>query len=99
MTWRCGAETLQLRTDGTFAHTVEFAAGGRIVDSGAWRVIPKTERLVGARVVLENALEPCSVFGEKLLQPERRDIRLTTIWEWGRMVLSFNPDTQGFTRE
>jgi hypothetical protein len=23
---------------------------------------------------------------------------LETIWEWGRMILSFHPDIQGFTR-
>ena len=40
-----------------------------------------------------------SVFGKKLSPPERGDRKLETIWEWGRTILSFNPDTQGFERE
>jgi hypothetical protein len=96
--WTCGLEALELRPDGTYAYTIDFAGGGRATDSGEWRIVAKTERLVGAHVILQNALETCSVFGEKALQPERRDRELETIWEWGRMILSFNPDIQGFTR-
>jgi hypothetical protein len=77
--------------------TIDFAAGGRVTDSGVWRITPKAERLSGAHVVLQNALEACSVFGDKL-EPNREDRELETVWEWGRMVLIFNPDIQGFTR-
>jgi hypothetical protein len=96
--WTCGREVLVLKPDGTYTHTVDFAAGGQATDSGRWRVAAKTERLVGAHVVLQNALQPCSVFGEKSSEPERRDIELETIWEWGRPILSFNPDMPGFNR-
>ena len=96
--WTCGSEALELKPDGTFRYTIDFAAGGRAIDSGRWRMAAKTERLVGAHVILENALETCSVFGERMIQPERRDRTLETIWEWGRTILSFNPDIQGFTR-
>jgi hypothetical protein len=96
--WTCGVETLDLKPDGTFVYAINFAAGGRATDSGRWWIAPKTESLVGAHIVVQNALETCSVFGEKLAQPERRDRELETIWEWGRMILSFNPDIQGFTR-
>jgi hypothetical protein len=96
--WTCGLEALDLRPDGTYVYTMDFAAGGRATDSGRWRISAKTERLVGAHVILLNALDPCSAFGEKAVQPARRDRELETIWEWGRMILSFNPDIQGFTR-
>jgi len=96
--WTCGSEVLELQTDGTYKYTIDFAAGGQATDSGRWRIAAKTEPLVGAHVILQHALETCSVFGEKAVKPERRDRELETIWEWGRMILSFNPDTQGFTR-
>jgi hypothetical protein len=96
--WTCGVEALELKPDGTYVYTVDFAAGGRATDAGRWRISAKTERLVGAHVILQNVLETCSVFGEKAVQQTRRDRELETIWEWGRMVLSFNPDIQGFTR-
>ena len=97
--WTCGLETLQLKPEGTYTYTANFAAGGRAADAGQWRILPKAELLDGARVVLENALTPCSMSGEKLAEPERHDRELVTIWEWGRMILSFHPDLEGFTRE
>lgn len=96
--WTCGLEALELKSDGTYVYAIDFAAGGRATDAGRWRLAAKTERLVGAHVILQNALQTCSVFGEKAVQPERRDREFETIWEWGRMILSFNPDIQGFTR-
>jgi len=96
--WTCGLEALNLNPDGTYVYTIDFAAGGRATDSGQWRISAKAERLVGAHIILLNALDPCSAFGEKIVQPARRDRELETIWEWGRMILSFNPDVQGFTR-
>src|SRR4029453_2550416 len=95
--WACGLETLDLKPDGTYVYTIDFAAGGRGTDAGRWKIAAKTEHLVGAHVILQNALEACSVFGEKAVEPARRDRELETIWEWGRMILSFNPDIQGFT--
>jgi hypothetical protein len=91
-------EALDLKPDGSYVYSIDFAAGGRATDSGRWRIAPQTRRLDGAHVILENALEPCSVFGEKIAEPARRDRALETIWEWGRMILSFNPDLEGFTR-
>lgn len=96
--WTCGQEALELKPDGTYIYTIDFAGGGQATDAGLWKISAKTERLVGAHVILKNALEACSVFGEKAVQPARRDRELETIWEWGRMILSFNPDIQGFTR-
>ena len=61
-------------------------------------MIAKSERLKGAEVVLLNALDPCDYFGARIDRPGRADRKLETIWEWGRMILSFSPDTQGFTR-
>jgi hypothetical protein len=91
-------EALELKPDGTYFYAIDFAAGGRATDSGQWTIAAKTERLVGAHVILQNALQTCSVFGVKAIQPERGDRELEAIWEWGRMILSFNPDIQGFTR-
>ena len=95
----CGREALELKKDGTYAYSVDFAAGGRATDTGQWRIAAKTERLDGAHVVLRNALRACSEFGGKADRLERGDRELETIWEWGRMILSFHPDLQGFTRE
>lgn len=97
--WRCGVETLELKPDGTYSSAIDFMVGGRLTDSGVWRIAPKSERLSGAHLILRNALEACSVFGDKLRSPQREDRTLETVWEWGRMVLTFNPDIQGFTRE
>jgi len=96
--WTCGAQTLDLNASGNYDYHIDFATGGQVTDSGHWRMIAKTELLSGAQVVLENALETCSAFGEKIREPTRADRALETIWEWGRMILSFNPDVQGFTR-
>jgi hypothetical protein len=96
--WTCGVETLDLKSDGTYAYAIGFTSGGRLTDSGVWQITPKSERLSGAHVVLQNALKACSVFGDKLEPPNREDRALETVWEWGRMVLIFNPDIQGFTR-
>ncbi len=96
--WECGVETLDLRPDGTYLWTIDLAAGGRVTDSGKWKLSAKTETLAGAHVTLVNALEACSWSGEQLAHPTREDRELETIWEWGRMILSFHPDIQGFTR-
>ena len=96
--WTCGSETLELNAGGTYSYTIDFAAGGRATDSGQWKIVAKTKRLVGAHVILQNALETCSVFGERAVDPKRGDRALETIWEWGGIILSFNPDIQGFTR-
>jgi len=96
--WTCGVETLDLKPDGTYSYAVDFIGGGRLTDAGAWRIIPQYERLSGAHVILGNALEGCSVFGNRLQSPQRGDRTLETVWEWGRMMLTFNPDIQGFTR-
>jgi hypothetical protein len=96
--WACGVETLDLEPDQTYVYIIEFRVGGRATDGGQWTVIASTERLSGARVVLHNALDACSAFGEKLARPERRDRSLEAIWEWGRTILSFNPDLPGFER-
>jgi hypothetical protein len=65
VTWTCGTEALQLNADGTFSHSVKPATGAQTTDSGAWSVTPRSELLQGATVVLQNALQLCSVFGEK----------------------------------
>jgi hypothetical protein len=96
--WSCGSEVLDLKPDGTYTYAIDFSTDGRATDSGRWKVVPKTSRLTGAHVVLQNALTTCSVSGEKTLTAERGDRELETIWEWGRMILSFDPDGEGFTR-
>jgi hypothetical protein len=96
--WTCGVETLELKSDGVYTHTIEFASSGRAADSGRWKIVSSTERLTGAHIILQGALEAHSVSGEKAVHPERRDRELETIWEWGRTILSFHPDIQGFTR-
>jgi hypothetical protein len=96
--WECGVETLVFESDGTYTYTVEFAVGGRATDSGQWKIIPKTDFLEGAHVVLKNALDLCSPFGEKVTEPQREDLPLVASWEYGRLTLSYDPDSAGFTR-
>ena len=91
-------ETLDLRHDGTYSYSIDFAAGGRATDSGRWKMIAQKERLEGAQVILLNAIEACGVFGDRSVPSKRADRNLYTVWEWGRLILSFNPDVQGFTR-
>jgi hypothetical protein len=97
--WRCGKETLEFRADKTYTQEIEYAAGGRADQSGAWRVTAKESYLEGGHVVLQGAVEFCSAFGEKLPVPQKTERKLETIWEWGRLTLSFNPDEPGFTKQ
>jgi len=94
--WDCGVEELELKANGTYSHSINFAAGGHVADSGTWKLVPKTEHLSGAHVVLQDTIDVCPAFAG---QPGRTDRELETVWEWGRTVLLFNPDIQGFTRE
>lgn len=96
--WKCGVETLNLRADGTYVYDIEFAAGGRATDSGSWRLVARKSRLRGAEVVLLNALETCSVFGEKIEKVSRGDRSLEAMYEYGRTLLLSNPDIEGFAR-
>jgi hypothetical protein len=97
--WECGTEDLELKPDASYVQGIEYSGGGHATHAGTWRVTPKESRLVGAHVVLQDAMEFCTVFGKRLTQPERRDRKLETVWEWGRVILSFNPDSQGFERQ
>ncbi len=89
--WQCGTETLVLKPDSSYVQTIDFEAGGTASNGGRWRAEQ-------GRVVLQDALEYCSVSGVKLQRPARRERSLNTEWEWGRVILSFNPDIQGFER-
>jgi hypothetical protein len=75
--WRCGTEDLELKADASYVQEMEYAKGGHATHVGAWRVTPKESRLEGAHVVLQDAMGFCSVFGEKLPEPERGDRRLS----------------------
>jgi hypothetical protein len=94
----CGSEILELKGDGSYTYTVAFPGGERVSDTGRWTITPKTELLEGAHIRLQNALEPCSPSGESMGRSHRADRQFETIWEWGRPMLSFNPDLEGFTR-
>jgi hypothetical protein len=91
-------EELNLKDDGTYVHSIQFHWGGRADGSGVWRVIPKTERFVGAKVVLENALVGCGS-NYRIWPPLRFRRELEAEWEWGRLVLHLNPDTNPFMRQ
>jgi hypothetical protein len=97
--WQCGSEILNLREDGNYTYTIGFPGGERVTDTGRWTIRAKREFLEGAQIQLQNALEPCSASGENLGRSHRGDRQLETIWEWGRTILSFNPDLEGFTRK
>jgi hypothetical protein len=62
--WRCGKETLELRSDMSYTQAIEYPAGGRADHSGVWHAPPKPSRLESGHVILQDALEFCTVFGE-----------------------------------
>ena len=99
VTWQCGTEGLDLRADSTYGQSIDYAVGGHATHTGKWKITPRESHLEGANVVLQDAMEFCTTFGEKLPEPERGDRRLQTVWEWGRSILEFNPDVQGFERQ
>jgi hypothetical protein len=99
VSWSCGNESLTLSAAGTYTHTIKFVGGDQESDSGSWVIKPKTGKFVGATLILQNALDYCSAFGEKIDHPKRQEIPLDTVWEWGRTVLIFNPDLQGYVRK
>ena len=88
-----------MKDDGSYAYAIELKAGGRMADAGRWRIAPAKERLSGARIVLENALNPCPGFAGTLDHVDRADRELAPVWEWGRTTLSFDPDLEGFLRQ
>jgi hypothetical protein len=96
--WDCGTESLELKSDATYRQGMDYAGGGHATHSGTWRITPKQSVLEGAQVVLTDASEFCSAFGEKLKPPVGGDRQLEAVWEWGRVTLNFNPDIQGFER-
>lgn len=97
--WKCGTESLNLAADSTYTQHIDYAEGGTETHNGTWTVVPRDSRLSGGKVVLKDALVFCSVFGERLPEPRHEKRQLETIWEGGRVILSFNPDIQGFERQ
>lgn len=97
--WECGTERLDLKSDATYIQHIDYASGGTATRGGTWRVAPGESRVEGGQIVLKDAMQFCSVLGEKLPKPEQTDRQLETIWEWGRLTLSFYPDIQGFERQ
>jgi len=96
--WACGTEVVSLKPDATYVQQIEYTGGGSATHTGNWRVMPKQAPLEGAHVILQAAMRFCSETGEKLEPPEQGDRALEAIWEWGRLILSFSPDVQGFER-
>ena len=97
VSWSCGVEDLELRADGTYTYSVAFTAGGKAANSGSWKVLPMTSRLHGAVVVLQDAVG-CTFVRDPVKGVARHDRWLRTLFVWGRTILSFDPDRQGFTR-
>ena len=102
--WRaateCGIESLELKADTTYTQYIDFdGTGGSVSHNGTWAVIPRSSSLSGGKLILKDALEFCSILGKRLPRPERGERQLETVWEWGRVLLSFNPDKQGFERQ
>ncbi len=96
---RCGTEHLELKADGSYVQEIEYANGARATQAGSWSIEPRHSKLEGAHIILHNAIIYCSLGDDRLLNPEVADISLETDWEWGRIVLNYNPDLQGYTRE
>lgn len=97
--WKCGIERLDFRSDATYTQHIDYGGGGTATHSGTWVIKSRESFLAGGTIVLKDALQYCSAFGDRLPKPEQADLKLETIWEWGRIILSFNPDMQGFERQ
>jgi hypothetical protein len=97
--WKCGTEKLELGENAVYTQHINYAAGGTETNSGTWTVATGKSLLSGSKLILKDAVEFCSVFGEKPPQTVRGERQLEAIWEWGRVTLSFNPDSQGFERQ
>jgi len=96
--WACGTESLDLRADTTYTQEIVYGDGGRATHSGAWAVERRKSR-PGAAVVLKDAVVFCTTLGKRLPEPTRTDRRLEAKWEWGRVMLSFSSDLEGFVRQ
>ena len=101
MQHRFGRETLVVSRDGSYVQQLKLDTGRSVSNHGRWWIAPAKpeERLDGGFIVLGGALVFADPFGNEEHTPERIDWRLQTSHEWGRMVLSFSPDLEGFTRE
>ena len=89
----CGVERLELRPDWTYLQSIRLRDGRTGTHAGRWSV----ER---DRLTLEDAFDWCGPFGNKTRdEPKARDIEYRTVWEYGQVILEFNPDLDGFRRE
>jgi hypothetical protein len=97
---RFGTEILILAADGTYKQRLEDKDRTLRANQGRWRVevAPAGRKLAGSRLVLEDAFIFATPFGDPEPKPSRGRWELEAVHEWGRMVLSFNPDTPGFVR-
>ena len=102
----CGIEHLELRSDSTYVQRVEFNNGETARNEGFWTVRSRNVlephrgfALRGGDVVLRRAMICCDPDGHRYARPEQFDLDLDANWEWGRPVLEFNPDLEGFTRD
>lgn len=97
-----GREHLFFSRNGTYVQQMTYARGGIVVaNHGRWWITPALgkERLDGGFVVLGGALVFADAFGNEERAPERSDWKLQANHEWGRMVLRFSPDLEGFRKE
>ncbi len=102
-TWKAqhnfGTETLTISTDGTFTQRLVEKNGRSSQNQGHWELVPVAEKFSGSQVLLHEALVFSSPFGERELDPHRTDWKLEALYEWGRLILCFNPDLPGFHKE
>jgi hypothetical protein len=98
---RFGRENLVLSRDRTYVQRLTYARGGIVSNRGKWWITHAEgkQRFDGGFVVLGDALVFADAFGDELRAPERIDWKLQASREWGRMVLSFSTDLEGFRRE
>lgn len=94
-----GSETLVLSNDGRYTQILVEPSGRKIENSGQWKVQPSRETLAGSKVILRKALVFANPFGNRDSNPQPQDWELEAVHEWGRTVLTFNPDLPGFQRK
>lgn len=98
--WECGIEKLEFKGDGSFVQEIKYHGGGHTSHTGkVWRIVPRKNRSDSGHVLLQDGVQFCSLSGDRLPKPIIINRDLATFWEWGRLILRFHPDFQGFVHQ
>jgi hypothetical protein len=91
-----GRETLVLSGDGTYTQVFTRTDGAKVENAGRWeRGADSRLSLSGLTITLHDA----RLFDVEPETGERWNRGLEAVTEWGRTMLVFNPDAEGFVKK